>query len=116
VVVLLAFVLLVLLVGLLDRSQIDDVGRVERDTLVVLLDGVVHGGLEVALEDHEVCGRDLGGLVDVELEVVRLLAGLGEQLHVGMVPGDAVGGKRQRVERGRDRHPVVTAGAALVEG
>ncbi len=64
--------------GRAPSTQVDDLGRVEDVALGGLVDRVVDGRLEAALVDDQVGARDLGGLPDGELEVVRLAAGGGE--------------------------------------
>ena len=106
-------VLLVLLV-LRERLEPDDGGGVEGRPGGVLRHGVVDAGLEPGLVHDEVGVRDGGGLLDVELEVVRLATGPGEQLDVGVVARHPLGHERERVERGR--HDDLAVGAAGVVG
>ena len=54
-------------------------GRGVDDVVVAaLVDRVVDRGLEAPLVDHDVGVRELRGLPDGQLEVVRLLPGLGQ--------------------------------------
>ena len=91
-----------------ESFEVDHVRHVEHVALGDLADRVVDGRLEAVLEQHQVGVRDLGGRLDVELQVVRLVPRLGQVGDVHVVPADPLRHERQRVERRRHRHlPVV---------
>ena len=101
---------------LAERHQVDYVVDVEDVALGVLIDRVVDGRLEATLVDDQVGVDDLGGLVDRELEVVRLLARLGEVLDRGQVAGHPLRDVLQRVERRRDPQLAIVPTAVVGEG
>ena len=110
--VLLAGVLGMLVVGLLGGTQVGHLGGVDHACVAVrggLSYGVVDRRLEVGEVDHDVGLGDVDGLLERDLEVVRLLAGGGERLDPGGVAGDPLGDERQRVER-RDHGGSVVVG------
>jgi hypothetical protein len=94
----LALVLLGVVLVLARGLQVDDRGGVEHGR-VRTLDGPVHGRLEPFLEDDEVRVLEGRGLRDGQLEVVRLLTGLGEVLHRPLVACHPTRHPGQRVER-----------------
>ncbi|GDY65811.1 hypothetical protein SAV14893_052040 [Streptomyces avermitilis] len=68
-----------------------------------LRDGVVDGGLEVLEVEDRVRLLELHGLLGADLQVVRLLAGLGQTGDPHMLPADLLGEILHGVER---RHHV----------
>ena len=83
---------------------VHDVGR------VALVDGVVHGGLEPPLVEQHVGVRDRGGLPELQLEVVRLLAGLGQVRDVRPVARHPLRDVLQGVEGRHDGGPLAGIG------
>ncbi len=69
--------------------------------------GRVDGRLEAREVDHGLRPRELTDGTRGQLEVVRLHPGLGQRGDPHVLAADPLGHELQRVERGRDRHPVV---------
>jgi hypothetical protein len=84
------------------------VGGIHDVARPVLAHRLVDRCLEALLVDHDVGVDDRLGLLHRQLDVVWLLAGLGEVGHVGVVAGDPRGDVLQGVER--RQHPESTAG------
>ncbi len=112
---LLVCVLLVLVVALLGVLQVHHVGHVDDLALGVLLDPGVDRRLEPVLVDDEVGGGDLRGLPDRQLEVVRLLARLGEVGDLGVVAGDPLRGVLQGIEGRGDLDAVLGRAGVVAE-
>ena len=88
-------------------------GHVERPVAAVLRDGVVHRRLETLEVDDQLRVADLADLARVELQVVRLGAGLGQVGHPDRVAADPLGEELEGVERGHHVDPLgVGAGGA----
>ena len=77
-----------------------------------LVDGLVDGGLEAALVEHHAGVLEVRGLARLELEVVRLLAGLGQVDDVHVAAADPLGDELQGVERGDHLGPSACGGTA----
>lgn len=107
VVTLVALALLVVL----ERDQVDHIGDVEGLALGGLFDGFVDGRLEPGLEDDQACLGDLRGLLDAELEVVRLGAGPGQAGHLEVVARHPLRCVLQRIER---RGDLPTGGSTVI--
>ena len=78
----------------------------------LLRDGLVHRGLEALEVDDEPGVADLADLAGVELDVVRLGAGLGQLGDGHRVAADPLAEELQRVEGGHHVEPAVGREAA----
>lgn len=90
-------------------------GRVDLGLDLGLGHRVVDGGLEVLEVEHRVGLLERGGLLGADLQVVRLLAGLGQAGDVHMVPAYLLGEEGHRVER-RDDVELARAGRGRAVG
>jgi hypothetical protein len=82
--------------------------------LGLLLDGLVHFGLQALEIDDDLGLGDLGHLLRRELQVVRLRAGRGEVGDADGVAADALGDELQRVEGGDDGELALLAGSGVI--